>query len=229
MAGKKAKAKNPPQPAPGPNRWVLAWVATKVLFALAFVVGTVAAIAWIGGVAGERVSGNERYSVRVAEIHCDAPSGTDRSTFLTEVRYLADLPETVQNVDPELAKKLSLAFARHPWVQSVNGVRVEPNGAIHVDLTFRTPVLAVTVIGEKDLRVVDKTAVLLPAGASSANLPLLVVPVLPPQKSAGEVWDDPTVKRAAELAEAHKPKRIEKTDKGWRLIRDNGPPLLVGW
>ncbi len=232
MAGKRGKAKKAPlplPPAPRPSRWVLARVAAKVLLALGFVVAVIAAIVWLGGAAGDRISGNQRYAVRVAEIHCDAPPGTDRTTFLTEVRYLADLPETVQIVDAELANKLSAAFARHPWVLAVNRVRAEPNGAIHVDLTFRVPVLAVTVIGENDPRVVDKSAVLLPAGASSANLPLLAVPVLPPQKSAGHVWDDPTVKRAAELAESYKPKRIEKTDKGWRLIRDTGPPLIVGW
>jgi hypothetical protein len=46
------------------------------------------------------------------------------------------------------------------------------------------------------------------------------------------VWDDPTVKRAAELAETHRAQRltrIEKTDKGWRLVRKAGPALIVGW
>jgi hypothetical protein len=43
------------------------------------------------------------------------------------------------------------------------------------------------------------------------------------------VWPDPTVTRAAELAELHNPKQIEKTDKGWRLTRDTGPPLIVSW
>ena len=53
--------------------------------------------------------------------------------------------------------------------------------------------------------------------------------VLPPKRPAGEVWNDPTVTRAAELAAEHNPRRIEKTAREWRLTMDSGKVLLVSW
>src|SRR5690242_11918224 len=110
-------------------RLALAGVAVKGLLALGLVAGVVYGVAWLGGAAGERVADRDRYAVRVADISCDAPPGKDRAAFLTEVRYLADLPETVQAVDPKLPDRLAAAFARHPWVAEVVGVKVGPDAA----------------------------------------------------------------------------------------------------
>lgn len=229
MAVKKTKPKRDRKPGESRPPWALAGVVVKGLFALGLVVAAVAGIAWVGDRAGEQVSDRSRYTIRVADIRCDAPPGTDRASFLTEVRYLANLPETVQVVDPALRGTLFQAFARHPWVADVVAVAVEADGTVSVQLKFRTPVLAVRVSGETDPRVVAKSGVLLPPSAPATGLPLLVTKVLPPTRPAGEVWPDPTVTRAAELAELHKPNQIEKTDKGWRLTRDTGPPLVVSW
>ena len=134
-------------------------------------------VAWLGGRAGERVVGRDRYAVRVADVVCDAPPGKDRPTFLTEVRYLANLPETVQAVDPKLPEQLAVAFARHPWVAEVVGVTVEADSTVRVGLRFRVPVLAVRVIGDSELRTVDRHGVLLPSGATGP-LTELANPVL---------------------------------------------------
>lgn len=229
MAAKKAKPKRDRKPGESAPRWALAGVVAKGLFALGLVVAAVAGIAWLGNRAGEQVADRPRYTARVADIRCEAPPGTDRAAFLTEVRYLANLPETMQVVDPALRDTLSKAFARHPWVAEVAEVAVEADGTVSVGLKFRTAVLAVRVSGEAEPRVVTKAGVLLPPTAPATGLPLLVNGVLPPTRPAGEVWPDPIVTRAAELAELHKPKHIEKTDKGWRLTRDTGPPLIVSW
>ncbi len=205
----------------------LVGVAVKGLIALGLVAAVVYGVAWLGGAAGERVAGRDRYTVRVADIACGAPPGKDRAAFLTEVRYLADLPETVQAVDPKLPEQLTAAFARHPWVDEVVGVAVGPDGGVRVDLRFRAPVLAVRVRGEPEPRAVDRSGVLLPAGAAAPAE--LANPVPPPARPAGQVWDDPTVKRAAELAAEYKPRRVEKTAKGWRLTLDTGKVLLVSW
>jgi hypothetical protein len=212
----------------GAGRASLVGIAVKGLLALALVAGVVYAVAWLGGRAGERVAGRDRYSVRVADIACDAPPGKDRATFLTEVRYLADLPETVQAVDPKLPERLTVAFAKHPWVAEVVGVTVEADSTVRVGLRFRVPVLAVRVIGDSEIRTVDRSGVLLPSGATGP-IAELANAVLPPKQPAGEAWDDPTVKRAAELAAEHKPRRIEKTAREWRLTLDTGKVLLVSW
>ena len=228
MAAKKPKPKKASTPAAAPYR-ALARVAAKGLLAAGLVAAVVAGIAWVGDRAGEQVSGRSRYTVRVADIACDAPPGKDRATFLTEVRYKADLPETVQAVDPTLKDKLTAAFARHPWVAQVTGVTVGAHGGVRVDLRFRTPVLAVTVAGESEPRAVDKAGVLLPAVPDRGSLALLTTPVRPPTKQEGEVWDDPTVRRAAELTELYRPRRIEKTDKGWRLTQADGKAVVVSY
>ncbi len=135
----------------------------RLAFGVALAVGIVYAVAWLGSRAGERVADRDRYAVRVADIACDAPPGTDRAAFLSEVRYLSGLPEAVQAVDPGLSDKLSAAFLKHPWVAEVAGVRVDADGTVRVDLRFRVPVLAVAVRGESEPRAVDRSGVLLPS------------------------------------------------------------------
>lgn len=231
MAGKRKKAQDAARPSPPPvsDHFRLVTVVVKALIACGIVVGVIAGVVWLGGTAGERVAGRDRYAVRVADIRCDPPPGRDRGTFLTEVRYLANLGETVQAVDPKLKDTLAAAFAKHPWVAEVTDVAVTPDAAVHVSLRFRVPVLAVTVIGEHDPRLVDDTAILLPQGAVVEGLPLLTPAVPPPVSPAGEPWPHPTVRRAAELADLHKPKRIEKTSTGWRMTKPDGRVLVVSW
>lgn len=228
MAARKAKPKKAPARGPSPHR-TLAWVAVKGLLAAGLVAAALAGIAWLGNRAGEQVVGRGRYTVRVADISCNTPPGKDRVTFLTEVRYKAGLPESIQAVDPALQEKLSAAFARHPWVAAVRGVTVGPDGSVHVELGFRTPVLAVVVAGEAEPRAVDKAGVLLPAAPDRGTLPRLTTPVLPPTRPEGEPWDDPTVRRAAELAELYRPRLVEKTDKGWRLTHADGRAVVVSY
>jgi hypothetical protein len=229
MSGKAQHARRRPQSGSSlPGRLLLIGVAVKGLIALALVGGVVYAVAWLGGAAGKRVADRDRYAVRVADIVCDTPPGKDRAAFLTEVRYLAKLPETVQAVDPSLSQQLANAFAQHPLVAEVADVTVEPDGSVRVGLRFRVPVLAVHVFGDSEVRTVDGAGVLLPAGVPSPPTELAnMVPA--PKQPAGEVWNDITVKRAAELAAEYKPRRIEKTIREWRLTLDTGKVLLVSW
>lgn len=229
MAGKRKKAGGrPPVEAPS-DRLRLLGIAAKSLGALGIVAAVVAAVAFLGQQAGEQVAHRDRYAVRVADIACEPPPGRDRATFLTEVRYLASLPETVQAVDPQLKPTLAAAFATHPWVAAVTGVGVGTDGSIQVGLRFRVPVLAVPVVGDMDLRLVDAGGVLLPLGGDPAGLPTLSPDVPPPTTPAGVVWSNPTVTRAAELADRYKPARIEKSAKGWRLTKSDGQVLVVSW
>src|SRR5262249_11840426 len=63
--------------------------------------------------------------------------------FLGEVQYLAEWPDRLRLLDPALPRQLADVFARHPWVERVEGVRVEPDRAlVAVRLAYRRPVLA---------------------------------------------------------------------------------------
>jgi cell division septal protein FtsQ len=236
MAGKRAKPKDadatPPElvaePTPAPKNRAALRITLKVVAALALVAVFVAGLAWVGERAGLQLLGNPRYQVKVADIQCDTPPGLDRTTFLTEIRYLSDLPATVSSVDPALSKTLTAAFAKHPWVAGVDGVEVVPEAGIRVNVRFRVPVLAVDVMGESDRRAVDRDGVLLPSTASVVGLPVLLPAVHAPTTLAGEVWSHPDVKRAVELAQAYPALKIEKTAKGWRITTRDDRVLSVG-
>ena len=199
----------------------------RVALALLLAVGVVAGIGWAGRRAGLGLIGRDRYAVRVADLDCPAPPGTDRATFLIEVRYLGNLPEQVSAVDPDLPARLRAAFGQHPWVEAVDAVAVGPGLAVTVRPRFRTPVLAVAIRGAPDRVAVDAAGVRLPPTAPTAGLAELAPAVPPPTRPAGEVWPDPDVIRGAELAGQHAATRVEKTAAGWRLTGQGGKVLRI--
>jgi len=204
-----------------PVRWLLAAVVT-----LAIVAGLVWGVARLGEEARRGIGSRDRYAVHFDSIECDLPPGLARSTFLSEVRYVSNFPETYQSLDPDLNAKLTKAFSAHPWVAGVDDVSVNANGAVRVKLRFRIPVLAVQPKG-RAVRFVDAASVLLPPEASADGVAGLVNPVHTPLPLAGQVWPDADVKRAVELVESHHPRRLEKTPQGWRLTTADGKTLVV--
>lgn len=197
-----------------------------VLLTLAVVIGVVWGVVQLGDAARRGLGPRERYAVRFSDIDCNPPPGQDRTTFLTEVRYVSRFPESFQSLDPELTSKLKSAFTTHPWVASVESVTVSPDRRVKVVLKHRNPVLVVR-LTDGELRTTDKDSVLLPRGAATAGLPELATPVSPPTTDAGQVWADPTVKRAVQLVELHHPIRLEKSTLGWRLTMQDGQVLVV--
>ena len=122
-----------------------------------------------------------------------------RQDFLDEVRYDApSLPRQLSLLDEELANKLRAGFAKHAWVEKVEGVEIRRPKQIIVKLTYRTPVLAVKV-GPK-LRAVDGNGILLPRNAPTLGLPVYEGDAPPPQKEAGTPWGDPNVEATARRA-----------------------------
>jgi hypothetical protein len=196
-----------------------------VILTLALIVGLVWGTSRLGDEARRGIGARERYSVRFAEIECEPPSGFDRPTFLSEVRYISNFPELFQSLDPELTPKLTAVFAAHPWVAGVDSVFVKPNGTVRVKLKYRVPVLAVRTGG--GMRVVDGAGVLLPLATDATGLPELVTSVQMPITSAGQIWADDLVKRAVELVDAHHPQNLEKTSNGWRLTMVDGKMLVL--
>ena len=215
------RAKKAPPPAPNRARPVAA-----VLFTLGAAAALLFGLSWLGDEARRGIGPRDRYAVRVADLRCAAPPNTARETFLAEVRYAADLPPTVQALDPDLARKLTAAFAAHPWVAGVDAVTVEPPDVITVALTFRKPALAVP--QPTGARAVDAKGVLLPTTAPTAGLPRLLTPApLPADAPAGKPWPDEVVTSAAPVAASYKPATIERTEQGWELIQPGGMKLMV--
>ncbi len=205
-----------------PWRVGIAGVVTIVIVGAA-----VLAVGWVGDVALRQIGGRDRYRTPFADIRCDTPPGLDRPTFLAEVRYVGDLPGAVNPLDADERDSLSAGFAKHPWVEAVDGVTAEPGGAVNVALRFRTPVLAVTTTG-RETRLLDRSGVLLPIAPTPAGVAELTALVHPPRVAAGEVWRDAQLERAVELVGAYGAKRVDHTSAGWTLVLPDGKVLAVG-
>ncbi len=140
---------------------------------------------------GHRDHLGDKNRVDFAAIDCAAPPGMAHADFLSEVQYLAGLPDRLEPSD-ELIKKLFTAFAHHPWVAEVKEIRLLPEQRVRVGLVFRTPVLAVEHGDRK--HAVDGYGIRLPDAAPTAGLPVLRR-VAQPRGPAGTVWGDEAASR----------------------------------
>src|SRR5262249_5065966 len=114
--------------------------------------------------------GEARYQVEFTAIVCEAPPALTRENFLTEVQYLAEMPDHFRILERELNARLAEGFRRHPWVAKVESVEIQPAPRVQVRLRFRQPVLAVQT--DDKVRVVDSDGVLLPLGTSAKGMPV---------------------------------------------------------
>ena len=225
MARKKDAKPRPPIEESRPKRRpLLRGFATLIAIA-----ALLASIVWLGLQAASEIQSRSRYTLAFTDIDCDVPAGLDKNTFLAEVRYLSDFPETFPAHDPPTQERLREAFRKHPWVEHVQGGYLTVGRKYQLDVIARVPVLAVQVRDGIPLtRIVTATGILLPAGAIPGEIAVLVGELPSPLTPAGQVWNDPIVRRAAELAKEYPAKRIEKTEGGWRITRTIGSVLLIG-
>jgi hypothetical protein len=230
-------------------RWTLMPLA--VVLGPALVLG---GLIGLGQWAREQIRDQDRYTFRFPDIDCTPPPGQERQDFLDEVQYLAGLPEQLHLLDEDLRKRLAEAFAQHPWVEKVDQVVIEAPRQVHVRLTYRTPVLAVTGTARKGLgildsrlpgreaaknflataRAVDKHGILLPRSASMHGLPVLSTNVQPAAGPSGTSWGDARVEIAARTADYLRPYQerlplqdLEATKEG--LILSTPPGVRVLW
>jgi hypothetical protein len=157
----------------------------------------IAGVIFLGRAARSQLTSREHRAQAFADIDVVPPRSQSRADFLSEVQFLAGLPDRLALRDPEV---LMDAFARHPWVEAVERVDLDA-APIRVSLTYRTPVLAVPRRGpDGPLRAVDGRGILLPLAALVAGLPILDGDVPPPAGGAGLPWGDPDVHAATAVA-----------------------------
>src|SRR5208283_1840488 len=80
----------------------------------------------VGRTARDWLRHEDRYAFSFSDIDGPAPPGMERPAFLGEVQYLSRFPDRFSLFDEDLPARLQEAFARHPWVQTVEEVRVVP-------------------------------------------------------------------------------------------------------
>src|SRR5262249_23505757 len=88
-----------------------------------------AAAVWLGVVGlghygREWLDERHHYTIRFADLHCEAPPGIDKAKFLSEVQYCGGLPDTINILDAGQVNRLQAAFALHPWVEHVDGINL---------------------------------------------------------------------------------------------------------
>ena len=177
--------------------WFRTWL-IKCALLLSLVAIFLGGVILAGHWGQEYLRGRERFEIAFTDIECGTPAGMDRKKFLEEVQYYSPaLPGRVDPLDDQLRDRLSDGFARHPWVEKVDGVEIVPPKQIIVKLTLRTPVLAVKFGGE--LLATDRTGVLLPKNAPTLGLPLYPGDAKAP-RGIGQRWGDPNVEAAARKA-----------------------------
>jgi hypothetical protein len=173
--------------------------AWRLLLPLAAAALLLLSLGALGRWARESLRQEDRYRISFAAIQCQPPPGPEQADLLSEVQYLSGLSDQLALLDDDLAERLRDAFAKHPWVESVQEVKIAPR-RIEVRLRYRKPVLAVQTSGQ--LRAVGATGVLLPATANTHGLPIFSGTALPPQGPAGTPWGDAAVEAAARAAAA---------------------------
>ncbi len=193
-----AVRKKPPAPTPAARAEGRARLRTWLLPPGVAVLGGALVLGGLllaGRLTRDAVRHDERFTVAFLDIACDPPPGLDRTKFLSEVQYHANLPARLEVLDDTLSRRLAEAFLRHPWVEEVEQVRVFPPGRIEARLHYRRPVLAVPLAGH--LRAVDRHGVLLPPSAPTAGLPVFPGLARTPAGPAGTRWGDEAVEEAA--------------------------------
>lgn len=170
--------------------------------AIVFVPGVLVGAILLGQYALDQIRNQPRYRFSFGEIVCLPPTGMQSRDFLSEVQYHAELPDQLNILDDDLPKRLSKAFAQHPWVEKVKRVTIDAPKKVTVECVYRVPVLAVP--WGQTLRAVDRDSVLLPPNASTSELPVYDGKVKPPAGPTGAKWGDPNIEAAAQKAYARK-------------------------
>src|SRR5207302_11083424 len=93
----------------------------------------------LGQLTRSQLRDDERFTVAFADIDCPFPPQKTRTEFLREVQSLGNFADTLQILDDNLPKQLAKAFARHPAVARVDGVKITAARQVQVQLTFRPP------------------------------------------------------------------------------------------
>lgn len=168
----------------------------------------------IGGTAvlWERVRGwvlrSPDYCLTVQQVETTPQPEWIRSDIRDEVFHHPMLDGPLSILDPELPYHIAQAFALHPWVAKVRGVRPHFPAGVTVDLEYRRPVCVVEQVldGAVELRPVDAEGVVLPKNEFSATAlgqyPRLADIHTSPVGSEGTRWGDARVLGAAQIAAA---------------------------
>ncbi|WP_404310137.1 cell division protein FtsQ/DivIB [Neorhodopirellula lusitana] len=203
-------------PSPSKIRWIASLVAAPAVLsilwpALLLVVGYSAWQQW-----GSHYVAHKYFSVQSEQIGVTPPPEYVR-TDIVEAVYRDAAMDKLSLMDSQACAKVASAFAGHPWVKRVVGVRKLAGGHLDVRLDYRRPVAMVHVISRHPEHngagffAVDGEGVLLPPSdfsrAETEQYLHIVVPGAYPTGGVGASFGDARVHSAAMLAYLLQPYR----------------------
>ncbi|MFG0266492.1 MAG: hypothetical protein ACF8AM_15300 [Rhodopirellula sp. JB055] len=134
-------------------------------------------------------------------------------TDIIDAVYTETAMKDMSLLDPQVSAKVASAFASHPWVHRVVGVRKKAQGRLDVRLDYRLPVAMVYVVDPKTgpgFLVVDGEGTLLPsdfAPSETDHYLHIIVPGAYHTGRLGSPFGDTRVHAAALLARLLAPHR----------------------
>jgi hypothetical protein len=217
---KKPKAPAKPEPAKAEPRSLRP--AVHVVAVLMLLLGGWWTIDWLGRAAGESVAKREAFRMKFEDLTVPTPPGLDRSTFLTEVKYLGQPPKEFSIADAAARTTLAEAFGRHPWVLAAT----PGQGSTVVELVFRKPILKVA-LTDGPPRLVDAQGTLLPVADWKQPIAQLTTPQPPPLTPSGGQWINPQVRRAVEFVNEYDAWNLVYNEHAWSFTRRDGKPYTL--
>jgi hypothetical protein len=145
---------------------------------------------------------DDRYQVPFGQIETSPPPTYVPRSWLREVQSLSGLPEVLDTRAADLPSQLKEAFARSPWVESVEFAAIRSHRRIECRVQFRIPAAVVTLAPEVFL--VDGNGVVLPRGPQTSALEATLLPIrgaaAPPNRGISHPWGSAAVEAAARIA-----------------------------
>jgi hypothetical protein len=179
-----------------------AWTRQLVVVLVAMALLVAGSIA-VWGKVRTHVQSQSEYLVPLSDMEITPTPAWIHADIRSEVIRDAGLPAKVSILDDQVAKRLSNAFALHPWIARVDGVQNSYPARIRVNLTYRKPVAMVVVYG--GLLPVDVDGVLLPTEdftpQDAQQYPRVIGISSSPLGPIGTHWGDAMVEAGAKLAE----------------------------
>ncbi|MEN6449275.1 MAG: hypothetical protein ABFC96_02185 [Thermoguttaceae bacterium] len=178
----------------------------RLLAVLAVAGLIVAGAVWAWRSLAPRILGSPEFRLTAEQIEITPPPEWIHSDIRGEVFRAPTLDGPLSLMDDDLAKRISDAFARHPWVAKVNRVDLHRRT---VELVYRRPVCMVEVTGVALPLPVDGEGTLLPTDdfspVEAASYPLLSGVERGPTGPPGSHWADAKVVGGAEIAAVIRP------------------------
>lgn len=168
---------------------------------MAFIVTTVTLSIWLP-MSLPNLSEQQEYQFQLKETLQNRPNTWVPSNLLEQIQAESELPDTVSLLEPDLCKKIALAWEKNPWIKKVNSVQITRDFRLQVDAVYRMPAAFVEV--PRGVYPVDTEGVLLPPAdfnvSDTSRLPHIRRVKTLPQGGMGSAWGDPVVISGARLA-----------------------------